>query len=76
MATRNFWIDASIDGRKTPLTGGPRSKDGGFDLRIFMRSDSGIISPVYIRGWAGGDNQLHLDIVADGEVVHQIQTQR
>ena len=29
MAVRNFWIDGSIDGRATDVTGGPRSRDGG-----------------------------------------------
>ena len=28
MAMRNFWIDVDIDGRKTLLSGGPRTKDG------------------------------------------------
>jgi hypothetical protein len=42
MAIRNYWIDANIDGRKTRLTGGPRRKDGGFDLRIKIRNDGGI----------------------------------
>jgi len=31
---RNFWIEVRIDGRKTPLRGGPMSKDGGFTLSI------------------------------------------
>ena len=34
---RNFWIDVDIDGRKTRLSGGPKSKDGGF----FMAGSTG-----------------------------------
>jgi hypothetical protein len=37
MAVRNFYLNASIDGRKTRLTGGPSRKDGGFDLTITQR---------------------------------------
>jgi hypothetical protein len=33
---RNFWLSAEIDGRKTSLDGGPRSKDGGMNLVIYQ----------------------------------------
>lgn len=35
MAMRNFWVEADIDGRATPLSGGTRSKDG--EMRITVR---------------------------------------
>ena len=40
MATRNFYIDAYIDDRKTRLTGGPQRKDGGMIVR-YMQRDKG-----------------------------------
>lgn len=49
---RNFWIEVEIDGRTTKLAGGPRSKDGGFTLRIKQRSKGDIITPVHIEGKA------------------------
>ena len=59
---RNFWIDCHIDGRKTPLCGGPAQKDGGFTLTIHMRSDGGCISPVIITGTALDDGCLMLEV--------------
>ncbi|MFA5398285.1 MAG: hypothetical protein WC346_19895 [Methanogenium sp.] len=34
---RNFWLEASIDGRESSLSGGPRGKEGGFCLDIYIR---------------------------------------
>ena len=39
MAIRNFYLDAEIDGRKTDLHGGPQSKKGGMDIRIWQRKE-------------------------------------
>ena len=33
---RNFWIEVKIDGRKTLLKGGPKSKTGGFELTLYQ----------------------------------------
>ena len=54
---RNFWIECKIDGRKTKLTGGPRSKDGGFNLTIYQRSDGESIKVLKIIGWKELDNE-------------------
>lgn len=43
---RNFWVEASIDGRSSILSGGPKSKGGGFDLDISVRNDGGVESDV------------------------------
>jgi hypothetical protein len=37
MSLRNFWLKASIDGRATELTGGPRAKDGKMVASIYAR---------------------------------------
>lgn len=65
MAVRNFWIRADIDGRKTVLAGGPRSRDGGFDLTISQRDGGAIVEPVEIRGRAHADGSLDLTIGLD-----------
>ena len=36
---RNFWIELEVDGRKTKIATGPRSKDGGFKLILKMREN-------------------------------------
>jgi len=37
MATRNWWLELEVDGRKAKVETGPRSKDGGFNLIIRQR---------------------------------------
>lgn len=61
MATKNFYISANIDGRKTQLTGGPQSKDGGFRLSIYIRSRGNIKRAFNIDGYARADGTLHLE---------------
>ena len=62
MAVRNFWIEALIDGRKTKLSGGPRSKHGGFSLTVFQRSQGGITRALIIDGFANEGGQLTLSV--------------
>jgi hypothetical protein len=60
MATRNWWIEAEIDGRKTKLTGGPRRKDGGFTLTIRQHNHGQSEQVLTVRGIVleGGRLQL------------------
>ena len=39
---RNFWLEATIDGRRTRLVGGPRAKDGGMSLTLYQRSGGSV----------------------------------
>ena len=59
---RNFWIDCEIDGRTSTLSGGPRSKDGGFHMTIKMRNDGSIEKPLTISGYALKDGSLWLNV--------------
>ncbi len=34
---RNFFIKAKADGRKTPISGGPRNKDGGMFITFYQK---------------------------------------
>lgn len=62
MAVRNFWVRADIDGRVTPLAGGPRAKDGGFSLYIYQRVDGLPQRVISIEGRAYDDGTLSLFI--------------
>lgn len=42
MSVRNFYMDAVIGGRKTVLTGGPSTKDGG-NLITSVFDEDGIL---------------------------------
>lgn len=62
MAVRNFWLEANVDGRKTKLTGGPRSKDGQFDLRIYIRENGRSVRALTIYGLCDFDGILRLSV--------------
>ena len=47
---RNFWISADVDGRESVIAGGPRSKEGGFDLSIQQRDDGCVVGAAEILG--------------------------
>jgi hypothetical protein len=47
---RNFWVEAEVDGRKERISFGPKAKDGGFGLRIFMREKGGSTRALTITG--------------------------
>lgn len=66
MAVRNFWIEAEIDGRKTKLSGGPRSKDGGFILDIYQCMNGQSVPICAIRGEAKLDSVLTLTLLRPG----------
>ncbi len=74
---RNFWMDANIDGRDTKLSGGPRNKVGGFDIRLRQRDMGRVTEAVTIFGRANPDGTLNLRIFdADGELIFKHQTVR
>jgi len=60
MATRNFWIEGRVDGRKSEISGGPQSKDGGFSLVVYMRDEGTSKVGVKLDGFVDGEGRLHL----------------
>jgi hypothetical protein len=75
MATRNFWIEAEIDGRETPLAGGPRSKDGGMDVLLTVREDGGISEAVRIVCWSDGAKNI-VRVRFNGEIIAEREYRR
>ena len=59
---RNFWIEVEIDGRKTMLKGGPRNKDGGFDLKLYQRQDGHSVCVLELRGVSYDEDKLETHI--------------
>ena len=76
MATRNFWINAEIDGRETPLAGGPRSKDGGMDVLLTVRDDGGISDGVRITCRSDGEKNVIRVWGPDGEKLYEREYRR
>ena len=42
MSVRNFWVEASIDGRESKVAGGPRAKTDGMTTTIYQRENGDI----------------------------------
>lgn len=81
MYVRNFWIEAEIDGRKTVLAGGPKSREGGLSLSLFQRSEGEVEEALEILCRARPDGLLRLLIrptlpakIAERELI--IETRR
>lgn len=63
---RNFWLDARIDGRRSRFASGPRSRDGGFVLDIYMRDRGGVPKePLRVHGQCR-DGRLSV-VIEDGD---------
>ena len=78
MAVRPFYINATIDGRKTDLAGGTRKKDGEMTTTVYQRDKGAITTPFKIRQYSTEDlneetgeweHHLHTDVYYQGEVI-------
>jgi len=69
MPIRNFYINCEIDGRKSRLTGGPRAKDGGFNLTIYQRSEGEKIIALEVDGVVRADGKLRLEIMKNDDIL-------
>lgn len=77
MAVRNFWVEASIDGYKTKLAGGPRNKDGGMSLTIYQREDGGISTTFRVNcGVTPSGNLITSVFDENGKLLTSYQTTR
>ena len=65
---RNFRIEAEVDGRKTLIAFGPRGKDGGFYLTVYMRNKEEAEAVLELEGRIEGKNlELWIDSGEVGE---------
>lgn len=75
---RNFWIEATIDGRPTRIAAGPRRKDGGFALSVLMRDQGGIVDALTVEGYATAETGALVLNVYNSEAnnIYQRKAQR
>ena len=73
---RNFWVTAEVDGRKTPVKFGPRAKDGGFRMTIYMRAEGDSTRAVIIEGKALEDDKILLIVDPTGGQPVRITSRR
>jgi hypothetical protein len=66
---RNFWITLNVDGKKTPVATGPRSRAGGFRCRILMRGDGAISDEDLVVEGSNHKGLLRLTVWVRGEAI-------
>ena len=59
---RNFWLEGDIDGRSSKISGGPRAKDGGFFLRVFIRDQGEVAEACHLTGHVAVNGELQLSV--------------
>lgn len=64
---RNFWIEVTIDGQTTVLSGGPKSKDGGMKIRLLQRYDGEITEAVNIDCRSTAGEMLTTSVNIEGQ---------
>lgn len=73
---RNFYIQGSVDGRKTKLSGGSRRKDGGMNLILTQRNEGCIERCASIECFAEGDALKTIIYDKDGKAIFEKITKR
>jgi hypothetical protein len=75
---RNFWIEGKIDGRKAKLTGGPRNKEGGFSVTVYVKSEGESMQALTVEGFVKRDGETLCILVADGDgnTIHTVEARR
>lgn len=74
---RNFWIETQVDGRKTDIGTGPRSKDGGIYVSVGMRDKGDVESrKVELEGFATTEGKILLIIKVNGIEISRVETER
>ena len=78
MAVYPFYINTDAEGRKAPIAGGIRKKDGEMTTTVYQREDGVITTPFKIRQYSTEDlneetgeweHHLHTDVYYLGEVI-------
>ena len=59
---RNFWIAGDVDGRRSPVSGGPRGRDGGLSLTLYQRTEGQVAASLRVHCSAGRDGTLALEV--------------
>lgn len=65
MITRNFWLEADIDGRATRLQGGPAGTDGGFTATVYVRCEDIVVTTAHVAGTVSADGKLELRVTPE-----------
>lgn len=72
MSVYPFYISTDAEGRKTPIAGGTRKKDGDMTTTIYQRDNGAITTPFKIRQYSteiDGVHKLVTNVYFQGELI-------
>lgn len=72
---RNFWMEATIEGRASKPAGGPRSKTGDMVVTVYQREEGKSVKAVQVHCQSLGD-ALRTRVYIAGELVGEYTTER
>ena len=74
---RNFFIKGQVDGVQKHIGTGPKGKEGGMTVSIYMRSDGMVMPALEIEGYAYDDGRLSLTVKNGvGKIIHEVRAER
>lgn len=78
--TKGFFIHAEIDGKVSPVSGGPKSRSGGMTVRLTQRNKGSIVTAFNLRSETftndAGKLMLRTSVIdSDGIVVASKETE-
>lgn len=73
---RNFWLEGSIDGRTSALSGGPQAASGGFVVNVKQRNRGAVTTAGALYGEATNGRLRLLWIAPDGTTTELNETER
>jgi len=57
---RNFWIECEIDGKATVLAGGPKAKDKGMWIKLYVRDKGESVKAIDINCFVDSEGKLKI----------------
>lgn len=71
---RNFWCEVEVDGRKTDMAGGPRSREEGLKITLYQRKNGEKVKAMTVTCVTSGD--ILMTVVEVGGERYRFETER
>lgn len=70
-------MEAKIDGRQNKATGGPRSKDGTMEIKVYQRDKGKSSLSVTVECYPVSGNTIRTVVKnSKGEIISQVESER
>ena len=74
---RNFWVDLSVDGRRSDVGTGPVSRSGGLYARFYIRDKGEVVGSITVDAVVRVNDGLRLRVLdPEGKCIFEQETER